>query len=224
MMCPVDLGIMEPPPARRASPPGWRDPRLWVGLAIVAASVFAGALVLGSSDETVPVWAASGPLGAGHVLTSADLAVRRVHFVDSGAASLYLRADQRLPADLRLSRDVGAGELVPKAALSPSTEHDQREVPVSVSPDEVPRDVGVGDVVDVYVRPAAHTGCEGSSVCDGHPALSGVTVLDAPAADDAFGSDGTRMIVLGLSGAQAQRFFGLLATTDDATLTLVGRG
>jgi hypothetical protein len=30
--------------------------------------------------------------------------------------------------------------------------------------------------------------------------------------------------VLGLSAQQSQRFFGLLATTDNATLTVVGRG
>jgi hypothetical protein len=223
MMCPVDLGIMHVPAARRAFAPGWRDPRLWVGLAIVAASVFAGALVLGSSDDTVPVWAASGSLGAGHVLTSDDLAVRRVRFGDPQDASLYLRADQQLPSGLQLSRDVGAGELVPRAAVTPATGRDLRQVPISVAPDQVPSGVGVGDAVDVYVRPAASTACQGSSVCDGRPALSGVRVLDAPAADAAFGSDGTRMLVLGMSAAQSRRFFGLLASTDGATLTVVGR-
>jgi len=224
----VDLGITSTtvgaPPAKRASAPGWRDPRLWLGLAIVAASVLVGAVVLGSSDETVPVWAAADPLGSGHVLTADDLAVRRVRFDDSRAETLYLRADEQLPADLRLSRDVGAGELVPRAAVAPAGERDQREVPVSVRPDQVPRSVGVGDTVDVYVRPSTRTGCQGSSVCDGRPALAGVTVLDAPPTDQAFGSDGSRMLVLGMSGTEAQQFFRLLASTDDAALTVVGRG
>ena len=35
-----------PPPAVRASTPGWRDPRLWVGVAIVAVSVVGGARLL----------------------------------------------------------------------------------------------------------------------------------------------------------------------------------
>jgi hypothetical protein len=224
MMWPVDLGIREAPLARRASSPGWRDPRLWVGVAIVAASVVVGALVLGSSDDTVPVWAAADSLGAGHVLTSDDLAVRRVRFDDPGAASLYLRADQQLPARLRLDRDVGAGELVPRAAAAPAAAPDVRDVPVSVSPDQVPAAVRVGDSVDVYVRPAARTGCGASSVCDGLPALSAVTVVDDPPADQAFGSDGTRMLVLGMSAAQARHFFRVLATTDGAALTVVGRG
>lgn len=215
---------MEVPVARRASSPGWRDPRLWVGLAIVAASVVVGALVLGSSDDTVPVWAAADSLGAGHVLTSGDLAVRRVRFADAAAASLYLPADRQVPPDLTLGRDVGAGELVPRAALTTGDQRELREVPVSVSPGQVPDAVRVGDSVDVYVRPAAHTGCQASPVCDGRPVLSGVTVLDDPPVDQAFGSDGTRSLVLGMSAAQAQRFFRLLATTDGAALTVVGRG
>jgi hypothetical protein len=224
----VNLGITSmtapTPAARRASAPGWRDPRLWVGLVIVAASVLVGSLVLGSSDDTVPVWAADDTLGSGHVLSADDLAVRRVHFDGSDTASLYFRADEQLPAELRLSRDVGAGELLPRAAVTPAADRNLRQVPVSVAPDQVPAQVDVGDVVDVYVRPGTRSGCQESSVCDGRAALSGVTVLDAPAADDAFGSDGTRMLVLGMTGAEAQGFFRLLASTDDAALTIVGRG
>jgi hypothetical protein len=220
----VNLGITDPPTARRGSSPGWRAPRLWVGLAIVAASVLVGALVLGPSDDTVPVWAVNGSLGAGHALTADDLAVRRVHLEGSDVDSLYFRADEQLPADLRLSREIGAGELLPRAAVAPVADRDLRQVPVSVSPDQVPGSVGVGDAVDVYVRPATHTGCADSSVCDGRPALSGVTVVDAPPSDEAFGSDGTRMLVLGMSGVEARRFFRLLASTDDAALTVVGRG
>jgi hypothetical protein len=51
-----------------------------------------------------------------------------------------------------------------------------------------------------------------------------VTVVDAPPTDQAFGSDGSRMLVLGMTAADAQRFFRLLPTTDDAALTVVGRG
>jgi hypothetical protein len=220
----VNLGITDVPAARRASPPGWRDPRLWVGVAIVAASIVAGVLVLGSSDETVPVWAAADTLGAGHVLTADDLAVRRVRFDDADAASLYLPADRQVPAELRLNRQVDAGELLPRAALGTTDGREQRQVPVSVAPDQVPAAVGVGDLVDVYLRPATHTACRDSSVCDGLPVLSAVTVVDAPPAEQAFGPDGSRMLVLAMPALQAQRFFQLLAATDDASVTVVGRG
>jgi hypothetical protein len=223
-MRPVDLGITEVPAARRASAPGWRDPRLWLGVAIVAASMLVGSLLLGSSDDTVPVWAATKPLTSGHELTAGDLAVRRVRFEGSDAAGLYFRADRQLPADLRLSRAVGAGELVPQAAVEPAVARDQRQVPVSVAPGQVPAAVGVGDVVDVYVRPSSHTGCADTAACDGRPVVSGATVLDAPEPGEEFGSDGSRMLVLSMSGAQVQRFFQVVASVDDAAVTVVGRG
>jgi hypothetical protein len=220
----VDLGTTNVPAARRASPPGWRDPRLWAGLAIVAASIVAGALVLDSSDDTVPVWAAADTLGAGHLLTADDLAVRRVRFDDIDAASLYFPADRQLPAELRLGREVAAGELLPRAAVTTTESRELRQVPVSVAPDQVPGAVGVGDLVDVYLRPATHAACQDSPVCDGLPVLSAVLVADAPPAEEALGSDGSRMLVLAMPAAQAQRFFRLLAATDDASLTVVGRG
>ena len=223
-MCAVDLGIAEVPAAKRASAPGWRDPRLWLGVAIVAASVLLGSLVLGTSDETVPVWAAAEPLATGHVLTTGDLVVRRVRFDGSDAVGLYFRADRRLPADLRLSRPVGAGELVPQAAVEPVAVSDQRQVPVSVAPGQVPAAVGVGDVVDVYLRPASRTGCGDSTACDGRPVVAAVTVLDAPGPGSEFGSDGSRTLVLAMSGAQARRFFQAVSSVDDAAVTVVGRG
>jgi hypothetical protein len=54
--------------------------------------------------------------------------------------------------------------------------------------------------------------------------LSGVTVLDAPPVDQEFGSDGGRMLVLGMSQSQAHRFFRLFSSTDGPALTVVGRG
>ena len=219
----MNLGITDVPAARRSSPPGWRDPLLWVGLAIVATPILAGALVLGTSDDTVAVWAAADTLGEGHVLTADDLAVRRVR-LDDDTAALYFRADDQLPADLRLGREVAAGELLPRAAVTRTDARELRQVPISVAPDQVPGAVGVGDLVDVYLRPASRTVCADTPVCDGRPVLSGVAVSDAPPADEAFGTDGSRTLVLAMSSSDAERFFRLFATTDDASLTVVGRG
>jgi len=186
--------------------------------------MFAGSLVLGTSDDTVAVWAATEPLAAGHVLTAGDVTVRRVRFDGSDAAGPYFPADRQLPADLRLSRAVGAGELLPRAAAEPALAPDQRQVPVSVAPGQVPPSVGVGDLVDVYVRPSSPTGCADSGVCDGRPVVAAVTVLEAPDPGEQFGSDGSRMLVLAMSGTQAQLFFRAVASTDDAAVTVVGRG
>src|SRR6478736_5540715 len=59
------------PTAVRATRPGWRDPRLWVGVLIVAVSVVAGARVLAAADDTVAVWAVAADAGPGAALTEA---------------------------------------------------------------------------------------------------------------------------------------------------------
>jgi hypothetical protein len=215
--------MTDTPSARRATAPGWRDPRLWIGVAIVAASVLAGALVLGTSDDTVPVWAAADSLGAGHTLTADDLTVRRVGFADAADGALYFGAEQQVPSGQRLLHDVAAGELLPRAAVGSPDDAALRQVPISVASDQVPGSVGAGDVVDVYLRPSTRTGCAGSPVCSGRPVLAAVTVLDAPPADEAFGAQGGRMLVLGVHDFDAHRFFRLLSSTDDPSLTVVGR-
>ena len=45
------------PAALRGQRPAWRDPRLWIGIVLVAASVVVGARVLAAADDTVQVWA-----------------------------------------------------------------------------------------------------------------------------------------------------------------------
>jgi hypothetical protein len=216
--------MTDTPAATRARTPGWRDPRLWIGVALVAASVLSGAVVLAGADDTVPVWAAADTMVAGHVLTADDLTVQRVRFAGDGAGDLYFAADRPLPAHLRLVHGMAAGELLPRAAVGSTEDADLRQVPVSVAPDQVPRQVGTGSVVDVYLRPATRDGCQASPVCSGRPVVAGVTVLDAPAPDESFGPDAGRMLVLGLTSGEARRFFQLLASTDQPTVTVVGRG
>jgi len=199
-------------------------------VAIVAASVLVGAWALGDDDRTVPVWAATSALPAGHRLRADDLTVRQVRFGDADDQGHYLAADRQLPAGAVLVRPVGAGELLPGAAVGRSDVARSREVPIAVAPDQVPRDVGVGDRVDVYLRPATHLGCSGRSAaaagpaCDGTPVLAGVTVADAPPTAADFGPEGARMLVLAMDDTDAHRFFRALASTDEPTLTVVGRG
>ena len=169
---------------RRPAPrrPGWRDPRLWIGVALVAISVVAGSRLLAAADDSVTVWAAAADLAAGDELTADDLEARRVRFVDEADLDRYVAADQALPADSRLLRGVGEGELLPRAALGSADESGVLQLPIAVEPALVPDSVRAGSVVSVYVRDTAR--CE---ECAG-AALEGVTVVDAPPADDLTGS------------------------------------
>ena len=104
-------------PAQRVRRPGWRDPRLWIGVVLVAGSVVAGARLLAAADDTVQVWAAATDLGAGARLTEEDLVATRVRFADEDTQAGYYTVDDELPADLQLVHGLGAGELVPRAAV-----------------------------------------------------------------------------------------------------------
>ena len=75
------------PPALRGHRSGWRDPRLWIGVVLVAASVVVGARVLAAADDTVQVWAAAADLGAGQRVDADDLVAQRVRFADDDGAA-----------------------------------------------------------------------------------------------------------------------------------------
>jgi hypothetical protein len=211
-------GLTGAPAAQRVQRAGWRDPRLWVGAAIVAVSVVAGARLLASADDTVPVWAAAGDLAAGAPLTSADLEQHRVRFADSDDRAGYFSGPQA-PPDGVLLRSVGADELLPRAALGPVEQSGTVQVPLSVDPEQVPPSVAAGSVVDVYLLGGDH---ERSS--DGaDPALAAVSVVDAPDVADSFVVSGKRQLVLAVPEDDARRFFGLLGAVDSPTLTVVRR-
>ncbi len=213
-------GVQAPPVAVRATTPGWRDPRLWIGIAIVAVSVVAGARLLASVDDTVAVWAVVDDLGAGDVVSETDLEVRRVRFADSRDLDRYFTADDTLPADLQLTRGVGAGELLPRAAVGAAADGDRLQISIEVPPGRVPTSVGSGSVVDVFVLDAG----PGRSRADAGPALTEVTVVDAPEPDASFGSTtGLRQLVIAVPEDEVTAFYRVVGGIPDPAISVVRR-
>ncbi len=208
--------------ATRASAPGWRDPRLWIGAAIVGASVVAGARLVGAADDSVAVWAVASDMGAGDTVTADDLVAHRVRFAEPDQLDTYFPADEALPADLTLLRGVGAGELLPRGAVGPAAELGTLQLPVAVDPALVPPAVGSGSVVDVYLT--GYGDDTGRPPGRGSALLTGVTVIDAPPLDEGFAVSGRRQLVLGVTEDDAARFFRLVGRFVDPTLTVVRRG
>lgn len=220
----VDLGTNAPPgalsgapPAQRAHRSSWRDPRLWVGAAIVAVSVVAGARLLAAADDTVPVWAAGTDLAAGAPLVADDLEPHRVRFADADDLAGYFPVGDGPPHGLLL-RGVGAGELLPRTAVGPAEASGTVQVPLSVEPEQVPPSVDVGSVVDVYVLPRGD-----APAGDAEPALAAVSVVEAPAVEDSFVISGKRQLVLAVPEEDARRFFGLMSGAEAPTLAVVRR-
>jgi hypothetical protein len=214
------------PPALRGHRSAWRDPRLWIGVVLVAASVVVGARVLAAADDTVQVWAAATDLGAGQRVEADDLVAKRVRFGDDEALAAYFTVDDELPADLELTRSITAGELLPRGAVGTSSATGLVEVPIAVEPELVPPSVAPGDVVDVYVVAplTAAVDAPDEQPPPSGPALTGATVVAAPELASSFGTSGRRQLVLAVPEADAPGFFTLLARYDAPSLTVVRRG
>ena len=219
----IDLGTppaappTSAPAATRTRTPGWRDPRLWVGVVVVAGSVLLGARVVGAADDTVTVWAAAEELPAGAPLRPDDLVAARVRFADEADLAAYLPTSQKLPADAVLGRSVGAGELVPGAALGAGGDSDLLQLAVAVEPEQLARAVAAGSRVNVYL--VARGGGD-----RGEPVLEDVVVLDAAAADDGYAASGLRRLVLAVPEEDAGRYYGLLGSLTDPLVSVAVRG
>ena len=221
------------PRAIRAQPPGWRDPRLWVGVAIVAVSIIAGARILGSADDSVTVWSAGRDIAPGDTVREDDLVPTSVRFTDAADLDRYLRTSASLPEDLRLVRGVGAGELVPVAALGDGEEADTVIVSLSFARELIPTNIGAGSVIELLVIPDDTGADAGTGDRDVTPepttVVSDVVVIDAPSSADSLGGVGRgRQLVLGIpqadDGAGEQALTEILAASEDERVRVLVRG
>ena len=106
---------MSEPVMSRIRRPSWRDPRLGVGVLLVAGSVALGSWTVAQADHTVTVLAAASVLAPGEQLEEEDLVATQVSVPE--VADTYLTPETELAEDLVVLRTVGEGELVPLAAL-----------------------------------------------------------------------------------------------------------
>ncbi len=173
---------------------------------IVAGSVVLGARLLAAADDTVSVWAVVGDHGVGSPVGADDVVAVRVRFADDADLDRYLSADDPLPEGIVVSRGIGSGELLPRAAIDSAPDAGVVQVPLDLEPSRVPPTVDAGSVVDVYVGGVRSRGDDRAS----GPALSEVTVVAAPAADETFALTGTRQLVLAVDDAAVAPFLAML--------------
>jgi Flp pilus assembly protein CpaB len=214
---------LDVPAATRTRSPGWRDPRLWVGIVLVAGSVVAGARILASADDMTAVWSASSDLVVGQTLTADDLRATKVRFGDSADHDRYLAVDAELPAALTLTRPLAAGELVPASALGEASADDTVSLSISVATEHVPTDLTRGSRVDVWVIDDRVAGGRGSGPA-AELVLDDITVLDAPLVSDTFASATTRQLVLAVPQSDEEQLGLVLAASGDNRVRVVGRG
>lgn len=187
-------------PARRIGRKGWKDPRLWVGVALVAVSVVAGARILGALDQTVAVWAPREPLVSGLPVPADGFEKVRVTFADPSEVDRYARVSAGAPRGYAL-RDVAAGELLPRAAVSDAPAEALTSISMELPSAQVPASVRAGARVDVWVVPevgAAAGGEADQSAGRTRRLAREVMVLEAPVAEVLGAATSTRQVVIGV--------------------------
>jgi hypothetical protein len=90
------------------------DPRLVIGLLLVAASVAAVTVLVGAADTRVAVYAAAEALAPGDRVDAGDLVERSVSL--DGAEDLYLQVGSVPDDGIVVAQPVAAGQLVPLSA------------------------------------------------------------------------------------------------------------
>lgn len=214
-----DLGEPGTPSAARVRAAGWRDPRLWIGIALVAVSVVVGVRVVGGADDTIEVWATTTMLAPGQRITRQDLETVRIRFRDDGDLDRYLPADEALPAEATALRTVGAGELLPGAAVGEPSEQ-LTEVALNLPANQVPGTVDTGATIDVWVTPEPGT----TKLSGSRLVLDDVQVTQAPEPRDSFAPNSDRQLVIGVDEDQARRIGTVLAAAGADRLGITREG
>ena len=147
------MGDQTSPPATRLRQPSWTDARLVAGVLMVLLAVLGGAAAISAADKSVQVWAVRRPLTAGTTLAKDDLTARRVRLYGADKER-YLDVHLGNPAGRVLVRDLGEGELLPKAAVAQQDHPATRVVGIPLTrAHALGGNVHRGDHVDVLSTP-----------------------------------------------------------------------
>jgi hypothetical protein len=215
----TDAGV---PRATRSHRPGWRNPRLLLGVVLVAGSIVLGARLLSAADDTVGVWAVARDLPAGAAVGQDDLARRRVRFPDRATADGYLGTDDQVPEGATLNRPVSGGELLPRAAFATTSAADLVEIPISVLSDDLPATVRQGSVVDVWVAPKVSA--VGAVRVKAVRVLSDVVVVAVPRSSEGFAPQTTRQVIVGVPASGTGDLATALGGMSDGRVVVARKG
>lgn len=163
------------PKASRQSRPRWLDPKLFLGILLVLSSMAIGARVVSTADDKVPVLVAAEDIAQDADLTDEMFDQANVGFEDETNANLYVSATDSIPANARALRDVEAGELMPRNAMTTDPNPGLADIPVPVGSTSIPVPLAKGAKVDVWVVPGGE-----SSAATTEPPTDGVTEAPLP--------------------------------------------
>ncbi len=199
------------PTAVRLRQPRWLDGRFVVGVLLILTSIVVGANVVRAADKSVLVWKATRALPVGTTLTDDDVVGTRVRLFGADQVRYIDAARGARPSGRLLARDVGAGELLPTAALAAEgalTPTRLVTVPIARS-HAVGGRLGRGDRVDVIA-----TFRLSAQVSETRAILKAAQIEDIVEEDEGFGSGDGYAVTLKVAPAQALLLVAALQTAE----------
>lgn len=195
--------------------PRWRDPRLGVGILLVALSVALGGWVFAKADQTHPVYVAGETIAVGDTLASAQLKVVEINlggthdrYLDPGdLAGPYGEAAEHV-----FHQSIPSGELIPLSALGAAGELGFRPVSIVVTN---PAPLAVGDVVDLWVVPRDIAGRDAP---DPQRVSTGLHVRGVDTDDSLFGSGASYVVQVLVPEGEVGNVLGAVGASGHVTL------
>jgi hypothetical protein len=190
--------------APRLGKPSWKDPRLFVGILLVLASVASVVSLVGGADKTAAAYVARDALVVGQPVTVDSFDVVQVRLGDVDAK--YLAPANPLPAHAVAVRMVPKGELVSLTSIGGTDALNRKPASVTVG-EPLPKEVVVGSHVDVWVAlPDERNGYSEPVLM-----LPGAEVAALNSSSSGLGSSKSTQLMVLVTDSQMPKFLGAVA-------------
>ena len=128
-----------------------RHSRKFLGAGILCISLFAALALAGQADSKTSMWSAKYSLSIGSTIKVGDLEEVKVSLGDQ--APRYFSSKAKLIGNF-LTKNVAQGELISVSAITKSgTTSPLKEIPLGIGKSDLPANLRVGDIVDLYSIP-----------------------------------------------------------------------
>jgi putative ubiquitin-RnfH superfamily antitoxin RatB of RatAB toxin-antitoxin module len=122
-----------------------------LGVGILLVSLIAALALVGQANSSVEMWGAKYTLGPGAVITANDLEIEKVSL--GTQAPKYFSTKAKIVGTF-VTKNLSQGELIPVSAVTNIANRTSlKEIPVGVSKSDMPSNLRIGDLVDLYSIP-----------------------------------------------------------------------
>ena len=212
-------GRLPAPAAARLRRPSWRDPRLAVGVLLVAVAVVVGVVAVSAADDSEPFYVAASTLTPGEAVGPDDVRVVQARLPEAGQS--YLSAERELPVGVVALRTVPAGELLARSAVGPARDVTTQPVGIPLR-GALPGGLVEGARVDVWIADPDPERAGG--FVEPRRVVDAAVVAEVTQDTGALGTGGGTTVQVLLGQESLGQVLGALANRADVALVLMPGG